>query len=679
MDAAIPPILLENLGRLAGQETCRRGVSLFEERAVLDIRRNGRSLECRVANDQAGFVLTRITFGVHQLSSQCTCNLPRRFCEHAVASLLQLSRDVPGSTDVLTVPGFRPEEQQGDGAWSTAWEAGDESPDSDRSADQRDRADLLRSGATGAGVRLRIPERLTVMSTRWHSANVAVQLKYRNRVYSAANVKRLVESGHASGGMQLDEFTAQQQQVLRFLARQTEWHGNLFQLSAYDLADLFHCLISFPSVYVRDARLVVHGERLEPVLVSEVTADDTVLRPQLRLHERGCLPPGRLTYITGRAGYWVGLGHEYWWLPGVLTPSWLRLFVKGKPMRLMQDEFEDVADRCARGIIPAAIVRADDTPAVVGRKGRCRPVLSLDWRKTMVEATLEFDYDGHSVRMADPHLLWQGSHFIARDDIAEHGAVEQLAGFGFKARPKRIGRFQLRGAKRLWQFVTSHLDEISGDWQVYWSSEFLDRRAESGAVTLSVMPKREAANWFELECHLRAPNGALLSWDSLLNAARQGRSCLHTEDGAVMGIPDELRQVMLLLARRATSSRDNTVRFGAYSALAISDAVAPYLVPGRLRKWLQLRERLTKPRSASPVRLPPGLRKRLRDYQMDGVLWLNLLERCGVHGILADEMGLGKTIQALAYIAARRLACPDAKPALVVCPTSLVENWLVDA
>jgi SNF2 family DNA or RNA helicase len=76
--------------------------------------------------------------------------------------------------------------------------------------------------------------------------------------------------------------------------------------------------------------------------------------------------------------------------------------------------------------------------------------------------------------------------------------------------------------------------------------------------------------------------------------------------------------------------------------------------------------------------LSPLLGDCLRGYQKDGVRWLRLLEECGFHGVLADEMGLGKTVQALAAVLAHRQALGVAKPSIVVCPTSLVENWLVE-
>jgi len=77
-----------------------------------------------------------------------------------------------------------------------------------------------------------------------------------------------------------------------------------------------------------------------------------------------------------------------------------------------------------------------------------------------------------------------------------------------------------------------------------------------------------------------------------------------------------------------------------------------------------------------PVVLSEFLEKIMRGYQKEGVSWLRFLERCGFSGILADEMGLGKTIQTLAWLTLERIDVrARGRPAIVVCPTSLLDNW----
>lgn len=79
------------------------------------------------------------------------------------------------------------------------------------------------------------------------------------------------------------------------------------------------------------------------------------------------------------------------------------------------------------------------------------------------------------------------------------------------------------------------------------------------------------------------------------------------------------------------------------------------------------------------VRLPSTFKGKLRDYQQQGLNWLQFLRSHGFGGILADDMGLGKTIQTLAHLAVEKRAGRMKHPCLIVAPTSLMSNWQREA
>ncbi|MFJ8665939.1 DEAD/DEAH box helicase [Streptomyces sp. NPDC093600] len=82
-----------------------------------------------------------------------------------------------------------------------------------------------------------------------------------------------------------------------------------------------------------------------------------------------------------------------------------------------------------------------------------------------------------------------------------------------------------------------------------------------------------------------------------------------------------------------------------------------------------LRDRLLAgPEAVEP---PPGLDATLRDYQLRGLAWLDLMTSLGLGGCLADDMGLGKTVTLIALHLKRARRAPT----LVVCPASLLGNW----
>ncbi|MDQ8186301.1 DEAD/DEAH box helicase [Pelagicoccus sp. SDUM812002] len=93
----------------------------------------------------------------------------------------------------------------------------------------------------------------------------------------------------------------------------------------------------------------------------------------------------------------------------------------------------------------------------------------------------------------------------------------------------------------------------------------------------------------------------------------------------------------------------------------------------------QLHARLDTLRAQKLPTPPRPFGKILRPYQRDGFQFLCQLTQLSFGGILADDMGLGKTLQALAWLVWLKANRPKPKSAfrvLVVCPKSVMDNWL---
>ena len=76
------------------------------------------------------------------------------------------------------------------------------------------------------------------------------------------------------------------------------------------------------------------------------------------------------------------------------------------------------------------------------------------------------------------------------------------------------------------------------------------------------------------------------------------------------------------------------------------------------------------------VKLPTNLTAVLRPYQKRGFQWLYSNADKGLGSCLADDMGLGKTLQAISIIIKLKEEKKLRYPVLVICPTTLVGNWL---
>src|SRR5262249_8346423 len=88
-------------------------------------------------------------------------------------------------------------------------------------------------------------------------------------------------------------------------------------------------------------------------------------------------------------------------------------------------------------------------------------------------------------------------------------------------------------------------------------------------------------------------------------------------------------------------------------------------------------DRLNGHRGFEEIPLPRGFGGELRPYQRRGYSWLAFLRRFALGACLADDMGLGKTVQTLALLL--RENGSDSRPALLVCPTSVIGNWEKEA
>jgi hypothetical protein len=93
-----------------------------------------------------------------------------------------------------------------------------------------------------------------------------------------------------------------------------------------------------------------------------------------------------------------------------------------------------------------------------------------------------------------------------------------------------------------------------------------------------------------------------------------------------------------------------------------------------------LRERLKNFEGLPAIALPASVQADMRPYQKDGFDFLCHLTRLRLGGVLADDMGLGKTLQTLAWLAwLKDQHKKDPKPALVICPASVLHNWRREA
>ena len=86
-------------------------------------------------------------------------------------------------------------------------------------------------------------------------------------------------------------------------------------------------------------------------------------------------------------------------------------------------------------------------------------------------------------------------------------------------------------------------------------------------------------------------------------------------------------------------------------------------------------EQLQEKKGLPTVPVPTPLQAELRPYQHEGFEWLVFMREQGFGACLADDMGLGKTVQLISYLLHLYETIEDTKPAIIICPTSVLGNW----
>ena len=274
------------------------------------------------------------------------------------------------------------------------------------------------------------------------------------------------------------------------------------------------------------------------------------------------------------------------------------------------------------------------------------------------------------------------NQFRSRNPPIEAGAVRRLAACGFQPGSTPAAEWTLSGENRILQFFAGELDRLKAVWDVTVGTRFT-------AATANV--ERLAPRWTKLPLSSQSP-GPSGSGRGTPNDWLTFDLGFSSPRGTTLG---RLEIARLL----ATGTGHKKLPNGRIAVVSLADAmdlnevlrdVSPEQAGGafRVRRsqlgYLENTFGTSLEKSpALPVwplesSVPPELLTTLRDYQKTGVSWLLDHAAAGLGGILADEMGLGKTLQSLSLIAALRRQWPD-RPALVVCPKSLLANWRAEA
>lgn len=274
------------------------------------------------------------------------------------------------------------------------------------------------------------------------------------------------------------------------------------------------------------------------------------------------------------------------------------------------------------------------------------------------------------------------TRYSTRDFNAERAALTRLQRSGFVG-PDSQGKWQLAGQSAVLNFFAREFPKLQREWSVSLDEQLENRTLKNiERVEPQFQITSSGVQWFDLGVVFSASGGETFSAADIQRLLLSGQSHTRLKNGKMAvidtGAVEELQEVLLDCApqQHANGYRINSQQAGFLEATLRQHSHWKVQAPSA---W---RDRATKQSGEAKLECPPlgALESVLRPYQKQGVAWLRFLRENGFGGILADEMGLGKTLQTLAFLSSFRAAQPDANaPHLIICPTSLVFNWVAEA
>lgn len=189
-------------------------------------------------------------------------------------------------------------------------------------------------------------------------------------------------------------------------------------------------------------------------------------------------------------------------------------------------------------------------------------------------------------------------------------------------------------------------------------------------ISIQVM---SGIDWFKTAIKLQF-GSQVVSLRHLHKSIRNKNKFVKLDDGTMGILPDEWIEKFTKYFN-AGEVIEEQILTPKISFTAIEEMYEDHLMDESVKDQLAIyRKKLSGSENIMDVAIPEGLNATLREYQKQGLNWLNFLDEFNFGACLADDMGLGKTIQIIAFILSQREKGHH-NTNLIVVPASLIFNW----
>jgi len=183
-------------------------------------------------------------------------------------------------------------------------------------------------------------------------------------------------------------------------------------------------------------------------------------------------------------------------------------------------------------------------------------------------------------------------------------------------------------------------------------------------------------DWFDTAIKLSF-GGQEVTLKQLQKSVKNRSKFIELGDGTLGLLPEEWIEKFAGYFRAGEVDKDR-IRTSKMNFSEVSEMYEEDVMTQEVKDQLAVyHQKIAAFQSIKSIDVPKELNATLRDYQKEGLNWLNFLDEFEFGGCLADDMGLGKTIQIIAFILSQREKGRK-NTNLIVVPTSLIFNWQVE-
>ncbi len=285
-----------------------------------------------------------------------------------------------------------------------------------------------------------------------------------------------------------------------------------------------------------------------------------------------------------------------------------------------------------------------------------------------VAIQVEFNYDD-LVYGFDGYPVSKELKLVNRNMELEHRVLELLEISRYTAVPTNdvVGYLVTKNHKQTYDVLSNKLPKLKEVAQIFVDQDVENKIMNLEASSFSVsLNQSENLDFFEFDYELN--EFSLEEINRLVETYRSGEEFFIRDDNTYIPFNDE--QIMSQLTfidqiKSEFSDLDERIPFYRYITLKqVSNELFD-----NVNLDTVLEDKLAE---LSEIQIDDSMLNdvTVRDYQKQGMNWLNQLYGFKLGGILADEMGLGKTLQVIGFLSNN----PQMK-SLIVVPKALMYNW----